>query len=592
MTKKKKIIIFAIIGTLIAGGITAFLLLHHKSSFKDNLKSEQNTTKKKKVEQDDTADRYFQLEEGGYYMICVDSDTAFLLIDRVDDEEIAGNYYPLVQGSDRVASHKFVIQAHRHTINLFLDQVEHIFTMNADKLGSILDQRTHRITDQEHNHYKVEIHPYSEPVFKLVNSDRYVKEIFSVQEEKDVTYGHANGYWTSFVGSEEESYAHIVSEGIKNTLSPKELNLEMDLYYPSNDTDSSGSQNSIRRPLILFLHGGAFYVGDKSDPAISDWCRHFAATGYVAASINYRMGFVPSKKDIERTGYMATQDAHAAMRFLVDKADKYLIDTNRIFVAGTSAGAITALNLAFMRIRPETAAGKPNRGNGMQANRQKNDKKVKNQRTTDLGAIQSTGNNLNNTFHILAVANMWGAVNNLNMLRNSPTAIISFHGDADQLVPYGQGYPFADISERLGRRLFDQMYGSQAITERAKELGLTAELHTFPGEGHALHLNADRSRNTKNFNFIRDHITTFFYRVMTPRPVHIESDPNNPRHYYVSNPDVQQASWKIQGGFIINLSPTEVWVVWRDDNRSGHLLSVTGTYSNGIPFNSQSKPKS
>lgn len=584
VTKKKKIIMLVVAVVLVAAGVTTYLMVHKKSGFKDHGKTEQKQlfgTKKEK--DDDLADRYFELEEGGHYLLWVDGDSVYVTVERVDDEEIAGNYYAMEKGKETVEGRPFMIEAHRKTLNLRLEGRELVFGMKADKLGQLLDGNTHRVTDEEKNRYKMKMEPYREPEFRSVTSDRYRKELYGVKEEKDQTYGRATGYWTSLTGGESESYAHIVGEGLKNTLTAKELDLKMDVYLPEDGGDSTRT----KRPLLLFLHGGAFYVGDKSDPAISDWCRHFAATGYVAASINYRMGFLPSKKDIERTGYMATQDAHAAMRYLVDKAERYQIDTNSIFVAGTSAGAITALNLAFMKTRPESAGGKANKSGGQAAG----DKKAKQRRNSDLGGLQGTGNTLNNSFHILAVANMWGAVNNLNMLKNGKSAIISFHGDADQLVPYDQGYPFADISEGLGRRLFDQMYGSKAITERAKALGMKAELHTFEGEGHALHLNEDRSRNEKNFGFIRDRITTFFYQVMTPAPVKIAVDEGDGRHYLVDNAEVEQLWWKVEGGFVTRQKGNELWVVWRSDAKK-KSIQVSGRYGNGIPFNATRTPKS
>ena len=45
--------------------------------------------------------------------------------------------------------------------------------------------------------------------------------------------------------------------------------------------------------------------------------------------------------------YRAHQDAHAAIRYIVDNSSTYKIDTNWIFVGGTSAGANTANNLVY-----------------------------------------------------------------------------------------------------------------------------------------------------------------------------------------------------------------------------------------------------
>ena len=44
---------------------------------------------------------------------------------------------------------------------------------------------------------------------------------------------------------------------------------KMDIYTPDGDTE-------INRPLILFVHGGSFYLGDKTDTECQDFCETFA----------------------------------------------------------------------------------------------------------------------------------------------------------------------------------------------------------------------------------------------------------------------------------------------------------------------------
>ena len=57
---------------------------------------------------------------------------------------------------------------------------------------------------------------------------------------------------------------------------------EIDIYTPDGDTE-------INRPLILFMHGGSFYGGNKTDTDCEDFCESFAKRGYVTASVNYRL---------------------------------------------------------------------------------------------------------------------------------------------------------------------------------------------------------------------------------------------------------------------------------------------------------------
>jgi acetyl esterase/lipase len=91
-------------------------------------------------------------------------------------------------------------------------------------------------------------------------------------------------------------------------------------------------------PLVMWIHGGAWQIGDKSkfEGRIKEEARH----GYVAATINYR--FAPRFKFPAQL-----DDSEAALEFLVQNAAKYKIDPTRIATAGESAGAHLAMLIGF-----------------------------------------------------------------------------------------------------------------------------------------------------------------------------------------------------------------------------------------------------
>jgi len=252
------------------------------------------------------------------------------------------------------------------------------------------------------------------------------------------------------------------------------------------------------------------------------------------------------------------------MRYLVAHAKDYGIDTSMIFVAGTSAGAITALSLAFMNndMRPESSK--------------------KSTFSPDLGNIESSGNKIKTTFRIQAIANMWGAVNDIAILKNGRTSIVSFHGNKDQVVPITEGFPFADIKGNLGEHFFNKTYGSAIIDETIRKYGLRSELHVLEGKDHGPHVDALNHPN-EIFFFIQRHITDFFHKEMSQYQRFIKLKEDASQWYYLSSSDHKLAVWHAQGGIILEQYVDRARVVWFDDF-SQHQLSVEGYLNNDAYF--------
>ena len=87
----------------------------------------------------------------------------------------------------------------------------------------------------------------------------------------------------------------------------------MDIYTPDGDTESN-------RPVIFFMHGGAFYAGDKENVDCVDFCESYAKRGYVAISANYRLAnffsFLGSKEVQFKTVLQAIADVKSAIRYM------------------------------------------------------------------------------------------------------------------------------------------------------------------------------------------------------------------------------------------------------------------------------------
>jgi acetyl esterase/lipase len=99
-----------------------------------------------------------------------------------------------------------------------------------------------------------------------------------------------------------------------------------DLYLPTEGTN---------RPAVVMIHGGGWTGGDKGAKREINVCSTLAEHGFVALSINYRLG---------RGGAKAVawpqnlQDCKTAVRWLRVHAGDYALDAAHIGVIGGSAG--------------------------------------------------------------------------------------------------------------------------------------------------------------------------------------------------------------------------------------------------------------
>jgi len=87
-------------------------------------------------------------------------------------------------------------------------------------------------------------------------------------------------------------------------------------------------------PTIIFIHGGAFWGGDKRDTQ-NIYLMNGIRRGYAVANVNHRLSD-------EAKFPQPVFDVKAAVRFLRANAAKYCLDPDRFAVGGNSAGAYFA----------------------------------------------------------------------------------------------------------------------------------------------------------------------------------------------------------------------------------------------------------
>ncbi len=251
--------------------------------------------------------------------------------------------------------------------------------------------------------------------------------------------------------------------------SSTDVDLKMDIHQPIGDTLSN-------RPAIIFIHGGAFLLGNKNHDDMMAFCDTFALRGYVTASIQYRLGMnILNVASTTRAVYRGLQDGRAAVRFLRAYASTYGIDPNRIYMLGSSAGAFIALQDIFMNDESE----KPDEAGTYQFNDPYDFIPPFNQLTApDLGNYD-IGKNLNYNGKPDAIVGLWGATKHTDLItENDTTPVFLVHGTNDATVPFGIDHPFSFP-------IFPATYGSFEINKKLNQLNFTEkETYFVEGAGH------------------------------------------------------------------------------------------------------------
>lgn len=109
--------------------------------------------------------------------------------------------------------------------------------------------------------------------------------------------------------------------------------LLMDVYLPKQQSDGA--------PAVLFLHAGAWELGNKTTIGGPVDFDELLARGYVVASIDYRLAGT-SKFPAQ------INDAKCAVRYLRAEAERYGIDPARIGAWGASSGGHLAALLGVL----------------------------------------------------------------------------------------------------------------------------------------------------------------------------------------------------------------------------------------------------
>ncbi len=200
----------------------------------------------------------------------------------------------------------------------------------------------------------------------------------------------------------------------------------LDIFIPKNKHNTT---------VLMFIHGGGFDQGDKTD--MHNHAKHFAGLGYVTSSINYRLS-------LNHPYPTAINDAIDALNWLKNQASKYQYDPSKIILIGYSVGGTLALNVGL------------NADNNVAA-------------IIDVAGITSI-NRLIQTGHIPELKEqMHVYLNGADPTNASPISQIHketpptlvLHGKDDGLIPIWQSIEFVDEMKKMKAPvIFDVIYNA------------------------------------------------------------------------------------------------------------------------------------
>lgn len=308
------------------------------------------------------------------------------------------------------------------------------------------------------------------------DGNRYLNYIFNdVQVTSDVPYGQ-----------------NVKYDGTSQTLL-------CDIYQPVGD-------NVTNRAAVIVAHGGFFLSGSKTGADVVPICERLAKMGYVAISMEYRLG-VNITADLSgpmtEAVMRGVQDGKAAVRFLrktvaVD-GNPYNIDANEIYIAGSSAGGYIALHMAYL----DEMAELPSYVN------------LSNPGLT--GELEGESGNPGYPSDVKAIVNICGAIGDTAWIHAGDEPALLFHGTNDQTVPYGSAMQYA-----FGVAPVVEVDGSHSINERMDQIGLEHCFEIYEGQDHVPHMtNAAILDTTMSImsNFLTHHICSIpldcSYRTIT-----------------------------------------------------------------------------
>ena len=233
--------------------------------------------------------------------------------------------------------------------------------------------------------------------------------------------------------------------GRYNTEIFENINVTSGIYYGSNT--NSGFFGDVEEDLYLDLY----------EPA-GDNLQNRAAIDY---RLTVDLVWLSTEANAYKAAAKGVHDLKGAIRFFRmndELFDDYKVDTDRIYAGGVSAGAISAVNAAYLNLESELPA-------------------FLEEYFDDNGGPEGNSGNPGYASEFHGVINLCGAVGHTDWIIEDDIPIVSMHGTDDEIVPYGDG-----MITLLGLNM--NVMGSYSINNRMVELDNNSAFLSWEGVGH------------------------------------------------------------------------------------------------------------
>ena len=140
----------------------------------------------------------------------------------------------------------------------------------------------------------------------------------------------------------------------------RDSSLCLDVYKPETPRADKAA--------VLMAFGGGFFSGERNNNQMKRWASALLEHGFTVISIDYRLGFKDSDFVANHSRLLqlpdlfmhcidiAVQDCAAAVAWVCSNAGMLDIDPSKLILTGSSAGAITILQLDYYRANSMSGA--------------------------------------------------------------------------------------------------------------------------------------------------------------------------------------------------------------------------------------------